>query len=207
MKGATKIDNMSWLNNLGGDLLIQRGLPIHEHDSRALNSLESRKSLLMAKAFAAARSKKQGKNTQSSGLISSDSGQVKVYSQIYFGPKMWKLTIEQIPLSLLKPQFELQGTKQISMQYYSFFAYLLLKGHIFPKFSQLQKFLSDSPSALLDDGNLTQKVTRLLSSLQKFDIDSKHKLAEMWSTSNSLFLQDSICLWISDKSKIKEIKS
>lgn len=80
MKGATKIDNMSWLNNLGGDLLIQRGLPIHEHDSRALNSLESRKSLLMAKAFATAKSKKQGKNAPSGGLVSFDSGQVKVYS-------------------------------------------------------------------------------------------------------------------------------
>ena len=120
---------------------------------------------------------------------------------------MWRLTIEQVPLELLKPQFEIPGTKQISMQYYSFFAYLLLKGHIFPKFSRLQKFLSDSPTALLDDGNLTQKVTRLLSSLQKFDIDTKNKLSNMWSTSNSLFLQDCICLWLSDKSKIKEIKS
>ena len=93
------------------------------------------------------------------------------------------------------------------MQYYSFFAYLLLKGHIFPKFSGLQRFLSDSPSALLDDGNLTQKVTRLLSSLQKFDIDTKDKLGDMWRTSNSLFLLDCICLWLSEKSKIKEVKS
>lgn len=52
MKGATKIENLSWLNNLGSDLLIQRSMPIHEHNSQSLNSLESRRALLVAKALA-----------------------------------------------------------------------------------------------------------------------------------------------------------
>lgn len=92
------------------------------------------------------------------------------------------------------------------MQYYAYFAYLLLKGQILPSFSSLQKHYSGSPALLLDDTNLTQKVTRMLSCLQRFDIDTKDKLTEMWQGANQLFLQDCICLWIKDKDKIKEVK-
>ena len=48
MKGVTKIDNLNWLNNLGSDLLIQRGMPIHEHNTRFMSSLEARKELMVA---------------------------------------------------------------------------------------------------------------------------------------------------------------
>jgi hypothetical protein len=92
------------------------------------------------------------------------------------------------------------------MQYYAYFAYLLLKGQIFSSFTPLQKHFSDSLALLLDDTNLTQKVTRMLSCLQRFDIDTKEKLTEMWQGANQLFLQDCVCLWIKDNNKIKEVK-
>lgn len=100
LKGVTKIENLGWLNNLGSDLLIQRGMPVHEHSSRALNSLEARKSLLLAKALAQSKQKKDKAKT--AALITYDN-EIKVYSQIYFGRKMWNLSIEQIPLKTLKP--------------------------------------------------------------------------------------------------------
>ena len=61
MKGATTIDNLNWLNNLGSDLLIQRGMPIHEHNSRALSSLDAKKELMMAKSLSSSCSKKKKK--------------------------------------------------------------------------------------------------------------------------------------------------
>jgi hypothetical protein len=109
MKGVTKIENLSWLNNLGSDLLIQRSMPIHEHNSQSLNSLESRRALLVAKALASSKLKKK-KSAQVTGLITHHQDQLEVYSQIYFGRKMWKLSVEQIPLSMLKPQFKLSTT-------------------------------------------------------------------------------------------------
>jgi hypothetical protein len=46
----------------------------------------------------------------------------------------------------------------------------------------------------------------MLSCLQRFDIDTKDKLTEMWQGANQLFLQDCVCLWIKGKDKVKEVK-
>ena len=98
------MDNLNWLNNLGSDLLIQRSLPIHEFDNRAMSSLDAKKELMMAKTLAMARrTKKDKKESTGSSLISYSNDTVMIYSQIYFGRKMWKLSIEQMPLSDLKP--------------------------------------------------------------------------------------------------------
>ena len=32
MKGVTRVDDLSWVNNLASELLIQRSLPIHENN-------------------------------------------------------------------------------------------------------------------------------------------------------------------------------
>jgi len=41
---------------------------------------------------------------------------------------MWKLSIERVDLSLLKPQYALSQNSETSIHYYSFFAYLLWQG-------------------------------------------------------------------------------
>lgn len=86
MRGVTKIDNLAWLNVLGSDLLIQRGLPVHEHSMRQMSSLEARKELMMATKLCS----KKG------GLISFNNEETKIYSQVYFGKNMWKLQITQM---------------------------------------------------------------------------------------------------------------
>ena len=101
---------------------------------------------------------------------------------------MWKLNIQEINISTIKPQFTLSSNNQTSIQYYAYFAYLLLKGEVFPKFKDFVKSYSDHPSVILDDANLTQKVTRMLSWLQKFDVDSKSKLNQIWQDQNPFFL-------------------
>lgn len=214
MKGATIVDNLNWLNNLGSDLLIQRGMPIHEHNSRALSSLEAKKELMMAKALSSSsiKDKKKVAKSAPANLITYDEAEdtIKVFSQIYFGKQMWKLSIQQIDLQILKPQFVLTSNNQTSIQYYAFFAYLLLKGDILPKFKQFTKLYFDSPSVILDDTNLTQKVTSMLSCLQKFNIDSKSKLIDMWRNTNPFFLRDSFILWFDparQKATIKQLKN
>jgi hypothetical protein len=49
MKGATKINNLGWLNNLGCDLLIARGPPLHELENLGITSLEQKKQLMLAR--------------------------------------------------------------------------------------------------------------------------------------------------------------
>jgi len=191
MKGTTKVDNLSWVNNLCSDLLVQRSMPIHEHDSRALSTPDAKRQLMIAKKLAEARSPKDKKSVS---LISYTDETIKVYSQVYLGKHLWPLSIEQLPLSQLKAQYTVNG--QVSLQYYSFFAYLLLKGEIFPDFKNLSKKFSDNPSCVLDDTNLTPKVTRVLGNLAKFNIDSKDKLRSMWKDVNPQFLLDCLVLWI-----------
>jgi len=61
MKGATRVDNLAWISNLGGQLLIQRGLPIFEQDPRFLTSLESRKELVLAQTLCQAKHNNGGR--------------------------------------------------------------------------------------------------------------------------------------------------
>ena len=85
MKGVTKIDNLSWLNNLGSDLLIQRGMPIHE---QGFSSLEAKKEMMVALKVA-----KGTKNKSQLVQYCSKNDKTLVFSRIYFGRQMWKLSI------------------------------------------------------------------------------------------------------------------
>lgn len=118
---------------------------------------------------------------------------------------MWKLSIEHINLASLKPQYTQDGTT--SVKFYKFFGYLLLKGVVITALAPYSKSFKDSPSLILDDQSLSPKVTRMLASLHKFDIDSLEKLRQIWSQ-NSLFLQDCLILWIDTRHKdqIKNLK-
>ena len=66
-------------------------MPIHEHNQNQLNSLESRRALMISKALTQAKNKKKETKV---GLINYIDNQTEIYSQIYFGKKMWKLSIE-----------------------------------------------------------------------------------------------------------------
>lgn len=55
MKGVTKIDNLSWVNNLGSDMIIERSMPIHEYSSHSMSSLDARKELMLAISLAQAQ--------------------------------------------------------------------------------------------------------------------------------------------------------
>ena len=57
MKGVTRIDDLSWINNLASELLIQRSLPIHENNQKILSSNEGRKDLILAKKLCQAKKK------------------------------------------------------------------------------------------------------------------------------------------------------
>ena len=66
------------------------------------------------------------------GLVSYDKKEdgVNVYCQVYFGKKLWKLQLTEINLVSLKDLFKsVDGRVQI--QYYAYFAYLILKGSVF----------------------------------------------------------------------------
>ena len=64
------------------------------------------------------------------------------------------------------------------MQYYSYFAYLLLNGDIYPQFKTIKKLFSARINIddVLDDTNVLARVTRLLSNLAKFKIEDKESL-------------------------------
>ena len=93
----------------------------------------------------------------------------------------------------------------ISIQYYSFFAYLLLKGDIIPEFKEFNKFFVEKVDCVLDETNLTPKVTRLLSNLSKFDIESKAQIIDLWKNVNGHFLLDRVLLWVDQVRFKKEI--
>ena len=107
---------------------------------------------------------------------------------------MWKLSIEQINLSQLLQQFsnKADGT---SISFYSYFAYLLLKGEIIQEFQQFNKAYNQPAENVLDETNLAPRVTRILLQLQKFDVSSLGKLKEIWRI-NPAYLMDCIMIWI-----------
>ena len=80
-------------------------------------------------------------------------------------------------------------------EYHAYFAYLFLEGELYPKtLKALRKAMSHSPKAVLERGNMTSKVTKLLSLLSSSGIDSKRKLEAKWE-SNPYFLLDAYQLW------------
>ena len=60
----------------------------------------------------------------------------------------------------------------------------------------MKSLLKEQPVAVLDDGNMSEKVTTLLGWLQKFNVDSKDELVRMWKQTNPYYLHDAILLWV-----------
>ena len=89
---------------------------------------------------------------------------------------MWKISIEYMACDTLKQQYLISSSSQklvTSIKYYKFFAFVLLKGEVLRSLGEFRKYFKEGPEIVLDDTSMAPKVTRLLGSLQKFDIDSK----------------------------------
>mmetsp|Transcript_2254 Transcript_2254/g.3887 ORF Transcript_2254/g.3887 Transcript_2254/m.3887 type:complete len:153 (+) Transcript_2254:1243-1701(+) len=121
---------------------------------------------------------------------------------------MWKTSIERLPLSNLKQLYALNKEKSalvkagdssgppVSIKFFKFFAFLLLRGEVVVRLGEFGRYFKDSPELMLDDSSMLPKVTRMLSQLQRFDIDSKAKLVRFWRDINPCLLLDSFQLWI-----------
>jgi len=74
-----------------------------------------------------------------------------------------------------------------------------LEGDLYPKsLKLLTKAMSHAPKTVLERGNMTSKVTKLLTLLSSSDIDSKTKLEAKWET-NPFFLLDAYQLWFENE--------
>lgn len=66
--------------------------------------------------------------------------------------------------------------------------------------------MSSTPKTILEKGNLTNKVARILSLLKNSGIDSRHKLVQKWE-SNPYFMLDAYQLWFDDSKAKLNVKS
>ncbi len=77
-------------------------------------------------------------------------------------------------------------------EYFAYTAYALLDGALFPRIKPiLKRHMSASPKTVMEKGNLTSKVTRLISLLRSSQIDSRAKLEQKWE-SNPYFLLEAL---------------
>jgi hypothetical protein len=99
-----------------------------------------------------------------------------------------------VPLSSLVSCLE-------SEEYYAYFGYCLLEGLVFDKLKSLKKMLVASPKEILEKGNMTSKVTRLIAALRQHECDTKQKCITIWKEQNPYFLLDIFMLWVNEKDK------
>lgn len=185
LKGVTRIDNLAWMFKLASPVLISTSRPITDDGASGLD-------LKLARAMA--------KDKQ---LVTYDaaSDSPRVYVRAYYGPRCWDLSINQVPL--LQARLALADEQE----YHAYFAYLFLEGELYPKtLKPLRKSMSHSPKAVLERGNMTSKVTKLLSLLSASTIDSKAKLEAKWE-SNPYFLLDAYQLWFDTETSRQAAKS
>jgi len=86
---------------------------------------------------------------------------------------------------------------------FAHFAYVLLSGQVVLTdiLDSLikKKCLLAAPESVLEGSNLAPRVTRLVSTLRKWQIDSKAKLITFWRTKDVSFLHDILSLWFNAK--------
>lgn len=117
-----------------------------------------------------------------------------VYVRAFYGHLKWDLSIQQVPLSQARDAITDQD------EYYSYIAFAFLEGMLFPKLKTHLKpyFLHSSAKSVLEKGNLTSKVTKIISILKNSGCDSKAKIEEKWTAGNPYFLLDAVLLWLKD---------
>jgi len=157
LKGVTKIDNLSWMFKLSSPVLISTSKPITEENNSQSHQLD----LKLARSMA-------GKEK---GLITYDidKDQVMVYVRAFYGHLKWDLSIHQVTLSHAREAITDDD------EYYSYVAYAFLEGMIFPKIKTHLKpyFLNANCKSVLERGNLTGKVTKIVSLLRNSGCDTR----------------------------------
>ena len=74
-------------------------------------------------------------------------------------------------------------------EFYSYVAFTFLEGMMFPQFhSSFKKHIVHSPKSVLEKGNLTSKVTRLITALRTNKIHNRAALVKKWENVNPYFL-------------------
>jgi hypothetical protein len=98
--------------------------------------------------------------------------QIMVYVRAFYGNQRWDLSIHHVPLTLVKDSITDEE------EYYSYVAYVFLEGLMFPKLKTNLKpyFLHSSAKSVLEKGNLTSKVARIISLLKNSRCDSREKI-------------------------------
>ena len=75
--------------------------------------------------------------------------EILVYVRAFYGQAKWDLSLHQTNLSSLKVDLA-------QAEYYSYIAYAMLDGQMFPKLKPLlKKYLVSSPKEVLEKGNMT----------------------------------------------------
>ena len=114
-----------------------------------------------------------------------------VYARAYYDK--WPLNIEQIPLDRIKQVI----TEE---EYYSFVAYVFLEGLMFEKIKEFKKYYVGDTKDVLDRGNMTSKVCRIIAEIKKHKIMRKEDMVTKWEA-NPWFVMDVFNLWVRDNGK------
>lgn len=176
LKGVTKIDNLSWMFKLTSPVLISTSKPITEENNSQTNQLDLR----LARSLA-------GKDK---GLISYDAEKdsLMVYVRAFYGHLKWDLSIHQVQLSQAREAITEEG------EYFSYVAYAFLEGMMFPKVKSHIKpyYLNSSCKSVLERGNMTAKVTKIIQQLRNSQCDTRAKIEAKWNGENPYFLMDAV---------------
>ena len=174
MRGVTVLSDVSWLAKHANRLLLDYSQPLTEHSPSCVANEDLRRDLILAK-----RLKKE--------LLYVENGQAFVHCAIFYGPKKWKLQLQAVELSQIKHSCR---------NYFGYFAYMILKGEVDPRFKQFSKFFGSSIESFLDESDLSARVAVFKSQLSKFDVDSAEKLRARWESVNRNYLLDALLLWV-----------
>ena len=110
---------------------------------------------------------------------------IKCYVEVRFGPYQWELPRQPVFIKNDKLR-------------YQWFARLLLKGEIFNDLKSIQPYLQYKPYIITDNNYSVisnRAVIGLISTLEEYKIDTKHKL-KLSLTKNPKFLLDELKMWV-----------
>lgn len=111
LKGATQVDNLSWLHQLCSPVMLQFSVPLTEIVSRQVQALgaNSHQALLQVTQTDFLIAKHMAKKETDEHLVHYDSSKdlVEVYVQVFYGHEKWKLGVLRSPIDKIQGKFSL----------------------------------------------------------------------------------------------------
>ena len=105
MKGATQVDNLTWLHQLCSPVMLQFSVPLTEVVARQVQALgaNSHQSLLQLTQTDFLIAKSMAKRETEGHLVHYDSekDKVEVFVQVFYGHEKWKLGVLRSPIEKL----------------------------------------------------------------------------------------------------------